>query len=85
MYGAWMFEQRPHSATDVLICSARGCRAAATTDLQWRNPRLHDAARVKHWLACDEHADQLADFLSRRGFLLAVEPQPQEGTSAADG
>ena len=27
-------------------------------------------ARVKHWLACDEHADQLADFLARRGFLL---------------
>ena len=49
-----------------LRCSARGCRAAATVDLQWRNPTLHDAARVKHWLACDEHADQfLADFLAR--------------------
>jgi hypothetical protein len=52
-------------------CSARGCRAAATTDLSWRNPGLHDASRVKHWLACDEHADQLAEFLARRGFLLA--------------
>ena len=30
---------------------------AATIDLHWRNPRLHDEARVKHWLACDEHAD----------------------------
>lgn len=40
-------------------------------DLGWRNPRLHDSARVKHWLACDEHADSLADFLSRRGFLLS--------------
>jgi hypothetical protein len=56
-----------------LRCSARGCRAAATTDLGWRNPRLHDAARVKHWLACDEHADGLADFLARRGFLLTRE------------
>ena len=55
-------------------CSAKGCRAAATTDLRWRNPRLHDAARVKHWLACDEHASHLADFLDRRGFLLAREP-----------
>ena len=55
-------------------CSAKGCRAPATTDLGWRNPRLHDAARVKHWLACDEHADYLADFLSRRGFLLSRQP-----------
>jgi hypothetical protein len=55
-------------------CSAKGCRAAATTDLGWRNPRIHDAARVKHWLACDEHADYLADFLARRGFLLSRGP-----------
>lgn len=55
-------------------CSAKGCRAAATTDLSWRNPRLHDASRVKHWLACDEHADALAAFLSARGFLLGRGP-----------
>ncbi|HEX3335793.1 MAG TPA: hypothetical protein VHS54_04980 [Jatrophihabitans sp.] len=55
-------------------CSAKGCRAAATTDLRWRNPTLHDAARVKHWLACDEHADFLADFLARRNFLLGRAP-----------
>jgi hypothetical protein len=55
-------------------CSAKGCRAEATTDLGWRNPKLHDAARVKHWLACDAHADFLADFLTRRGFLLSREP-----------
>jgi hypothetical protein len=54
-------------------CSARGCRAAATIDLSWRNPRLHDSQRVKHWLACDLHADELADFLQRRGFLLGRE------------
>lgn len=51
-------------------CSAKGCRATALFDLQWRNPRLHDTSRVKHWLACDEHADHLADYLDRRGFLL---------------
>jgi len=55
-------------------CSAKGCRAPATEDLSWRNPRLHDAARVKHWLACSEHADGLADFLTRRGFLLDRSP-----------
>jgi hypothetical protein len=59
---------------DVPRCSAKGCRRAATEDLRWRNPRLHDAARIKHWLACAEHADGLADFLSRRGFLLGRDP-----------
>jgi len=54
-------------------CSAKGCRRSAIEDLRWRNPRLHDAGRVKHWLACPEHADQLADFLARRGFLLERE------------
>jgi hypothetical protein len=53
-----------------LLCSAKGCRADATTDLVWRNPRIHEQARVKHWLACDDHADHLADFLARRGFLI---------------
>jgi hypothetical protein len=59
-----------HTAADAPRCSAKGCREAATTDLRWRNPKLHDAARVKHWLACDQHADGLAQFLSARGFLL---------------
>jgi len=60
--------------TDAPRCSAKGCREAATVDLCWRNPALHDAARTKHWLACAEHVDHLADFLARRGFLLAREP-----------
>ncbi|HEY3090636.1 MAG TPA: hypothetical protein VGJ59_21505 [Jatrophihabitantaceae bacterium] len=58
------------SARETPRCSAKGCRRAATEDLRWRNPRLHDASRVKHWLACAEHADYLAGFLARRGFLL---------------
>ena len=62
------------SETEAPRCSAKQCRAAATVDLSWRNPRLHDAARVKHWLACVEHADDLAGFLSSRGFLLARDP-----------
>jgi hypothetical protein len=63
------------SASDAALrCSAKGCRAAATTDLVWRNPKLHDAAREKHWLACDEHADFLADFLTRRSFLIRTGP-----------
>ena len=55
-------------------CARRGCSAAATVDLQWRNPRIHDETRVKHWPACTEHEDYLTHFLSLRGFLLRKEP-----------
>ena len=58
------------ASADAPRCSSRGCRAAATRDLRWRNPALHDESRVKHWLACDEHEEHLAEFLARRGFLL---------------
>jgi hypothetical protein len=72
MYGAWVSDVQDRD--ELPRCSAKGCRAAATEDLSWRNPRIHDAARVKHWLACAEHGDFLADFLDRRGFLLSRDP-----------
>ena len=65
-----MMPSRDEPADDEPRCSAKGCRAAATIELRWRNPRLHDASRVKRWLACDAHADHLADYLAVRGFLL---------------
>ena len=61
-------------APDVLVCSARGCRAPAEWALRWNNPRLHDAARRKTWLACAEHRTTLGDFLDVRGFLREVVP-----------
>jgi hypothetical protein len=57
---------------DELTCSARGCRATATWQLLWNNPRLHTPDRRKTWLACDEHREQLADFLGARSFLRDV-------------
>lgn len=82
LYGAFVSEPRvseaglsePGAGAETPRCSSKGCRSAATQDLQWRNPKLHDAARVKHWLACDEHAESLDDFLAVRGFLLARTP-----------
>jgi len=75
LYGAWVSDVQlppdPVNGADAVRCSAKGCRAAATTDLQWRNPRLHDEARIKHWMACDEHAESLGSYLSVRGFLLS--------------
>ena len=37
------------------VCSAKGCRAAATWVLAWNNPKLHTPDRRKTWTACDEH------------------------------
>jgi hypothetical protein len=54
------------------ICSAKGCRAAATWELQWNNPKLHTPERRKIWLACDEHRSHLSSFLDARGFLREV-------------
>jgi hypothetical protein len=70
MYRAWVSASDSDGDRAQLRCSAKGCRARARTELQWRNPRIHEAGRVKHWLACDDHADYLADFLARRNFLI---------------
>jgi hypothetical protein len=52
-----------------LVCSAKGCRAPATTALRWNNPKLHTPDRRKTWLACPDHEESLARFLDARGFL----------------
>ncbi len=59
---------------DGLICSGRGCRSVATTDLRWNNPKIHAEDRRKHWLACDEHSGSLQAHLSARGFLREALP-----------
>lgn len=49
-------------------CSRAGCRASASWNINWRNPRIHSEDRVKVWLACDEHREFLYEYLSSRGF-----------------
>jgi len=53
-------------------CSRAGCTADATTTVNWRNPKIHAPDRVKVWLACDEHADFLRDYLEARDFPVVV-------------
>jgi len=61
------------SEADVGVqCSSAGCPATATWRVNWRNPRIHSADRVKVWLACDAHRDTLADYLGTRGFPVLV-------------
>jgi hypothetical protein len=61
-----------------LACSRAGCRAKAAWRIEWRNPTIHSADRVKVWLACDEHVDYLRDFLAARDFPVTVLPAPRQ-------
>jgi hypothetical protein len=53
-------------------CSRAGCSRAATTTVNWRNPRIHSLDRVKVWLACNDHAEYLHDYLVARDFPVVV-------------
>lgn len=61
------------------ICSARDCRAPASWELHWNNPKLHTPDRRKIWLACDEHRESLSSFLGARSFLKETLPHPHAG------
>jgi hypothetical protein len=63
----------------VPTCSRAGCRAAATWQIQWRNPRIHAEDRRKTWVACDEHVDFLREFLASRDFPVAVSSLSEKG------
>jgi len=70
-----LFPETLRGVTDPpLVCSAKGCREPATWALRWNNPKLHPPERRKTWLACDDHRESLAGFLSARGFLRETEP-----------
>jgi hypothetical protein len=64
-------------------CSRAGCGAPATASVNWRNPRIHSADRVKVWLACAEHVDYLREFLEARNFPVEVVPFASATLSAA--
>jgi hypothetical protein len=55
-------------------CSAKGCRASASWQLRWNNPKLHAPPHRKTWLACGDHRESLGTFLELRGFLREVTP-----------
>jgi hypothetical protein len=67
--------------TELVICSARGCREAALFALVWNNPKIHAPEREKVWVACAEHRGSLAEFLELRGFLRRVDELERRSTS----
>lgn len=64
------------AATEVQ-CSRKSCTAEAIWQLLWNNPKVHTPDRRKIWLACDDHRQFLADFLSSRAFLKEIQPLPR--------
>ncbi|GAA4308661.1 hypothetical protein [Klenkia terrae] len=64
------------------ICSAKGCRAPATSVLVWNNPKIHTPDREKTWLACDDHRESLSQHLAMRSFLRRVDPLPGHDPAA---
>lgn len=70
----------PHSEP---TCSRAGCRAVARWRIDWRNPRIHTADRVKSWVACDDHRDYLRDYLAARDFPVSVHPLTADAEATA--
>ena len=54
------------------ICSRAGCGSDAVWNVNWRNPKIHGAERVKVWLSCDDHREYLAEYLAARDFPVLV-------------
>ena len=63
---------------DEAVCSRKGCRAAATTQLLWNNPKIHTPERRKIWLACDDHVAWLEDYLQSRSLWKETVPLTNE-------
>ena len=66
-------------------CSRANCSAEAAWNVNWRNPRIHSADRVKVWLACDDHVAFLSEYLSTRGFPVVVSKLGEAVDRVPDG
>ena len=64
-------------------CSRAGCQSPAEFSVNWRNPKIHAADRVKVWLACGEHRDFLAGYLEARSFPVSVVTIESDTVAAA--
>ena len=64
----------PGEYPEAPVCSRVGCRLDAVWNINWRNPRIHDANRVKVWLACAEHREFFEEYLAARDFPVVATP-----------
>lgn len=72
-------EQHHHDQSQHIECSRKGCKNQARWQVLWNNPKIHQPERRKVWVACDEHRNYLADFLSARRFLKDIVPLDDAG------
>ncbi|MEV8081877.1 hypothetical protein [Pseudarthrobacter oxydans] len=73
----------PAAAEAGAICSRKACRAQASWQLLWNNPKIHSPERRKTWLACADHREWLEDYLQTRG--LWKETLPLDDSRASGG
>jgi hypothetical protein len=64
----------PGETPEAPTCSRSGCTDDAVWNVNWRNPKIHGADRVKIWLACGDHREFLSEFLAARDFPVQVTP-----------
>lgn len=62
------------TGTASAMCSRKACRADASWQLLWNNPKIHTPDRRKVWLACGEHKEWLEDYLQTRGLWKETVP-----------
>lgn len=75
----------PGDEQELAICSRKGCRAPASWELLWNNPRIHTPERRKVWLACDEHRGWLEDYLQTRSLWIETLRHAESGIASQDG
>lgn len=59
---------------DHLRCSRKGCERDATSEIVWRNPKIHPENREKIWLSCVDHEQFFLDYLGSRSFPVSSRP-----------
>ena len=67
--------------SETALCSRKACRAQASWQLLWNNPKIHTPERRKTWLACGDHRAWLEDYLQTRGLWKETLPLAGDGGS----
>lgn len=73
----------PAMAETGAVCSRKACRAQASWQLLWNNPKIHSPERRKIWLSCAEHRAWLEDYLQTRGLWKETVPLEDSQASGA--
>ncbi len=73
----------PAMADTGAICSRKACRAQASWQLLWNNPKIHSPERRKIWLSCADHREWLEDYLQTRGLWKETVPLEDSQASGA--